>query len=144
MPNQFGPTFVESPVQPGVSLAYTPTLTQSATVTKTATYTHFIQFGSLVWGWVTLAVTGAGTTNNAVVMGLPVTAVSINQNLIGIGYINDASPATNYPCEIFLASTTTINFFRTDSGASGAWGVNPNLALASGDTIYAQFVYEAA
>ncbi len=127
-----------------VTSTYVPTLTQSGAVTKTTTYAHYWQIGKLVMGWVTLTCTGAGTTNNAITIGLPVTASSATQNMIGVGYWNDVSPATNYPGVLFLASTTTFNIFRTDNTGASAMGVNPNLALASPDVLYAQFMYEAA
>jgi hypothetical protein len=61
--------------------SYTPTLTQSSTVTKTVTYAKYTQINKLCIVNVRLDVTGAGTAANSVVVGLPLTSASANINI---------------------------------------------------------------
>lgn len=126
------------------SSAYTPTLTQSGTVTKTSTYTHFFQIGKMVVAWVKLDVTGSGTANNVILLGLPVAAVTTYAAPIGFGEVNDATGSVDYPGQWYLNNTTTARLFRTDIDATDYVGKDPNFALASGDAIYATLIYESA
>lgn len=129
-----------------VASTYTPTLTQSVTVTKTVTTARYIQIGKLVFVWVYLAVTGAGTANNQILVGLPVVAQALINAPIGVGEVDDLTGATNlYRGQTYLASTSTVAFYRGDTiTGSNSIGKDPNIALASGDFIAFNAVYEAA
>jgi hypothetical protein len=122
--------------------SYTPTLTQSATVTKTVTYAKYMKIGRLVIVNLLLAVTGAGTAANAVLVGLPVTAAT-GDGSIGAGYIYDASVSTIYNGVADLASTTTADLLAPATGGGlGAFGFTA--ALAASDAVSLSAMYEAA
>ena len=122
--------------------SYTPTLTQSATVTKTVTYAKYTRINKLCIVNVRLDVTGAGTAANNVVVGLPLTSAQATIN-IGSVSIYDASTSTNYSGTCYFATTSTVSFTGDWSGAS-FWGVTPNLALAANDQIHISLQYEIA
>lgn len=119
-----------------------PTLTQSATVTKTVAYAFYCRIGRMIIGNVTLTATGAGVGANAVVVGLPVPATT-NLSAIGSGYIIDASTGILYGATLNLTSASTANFIG--DSATAALGVAKfTAALAAGDTVGYSFMYEAA
>ncbi len=126
--------------------SYTPTLTQSATVTKTVSYAKYEKIGRLVYVQISLSITGAGTVNNAIIIGVPFTAGTALIN--GSGYLADTSAGTNYPFIVVQASTTTVTLLDSTQGTGGVFlgqtGAAMSAALASGDGIQCSFFYEAA
>jgi hypothetical protein len=130
--------------------AYTPTLTQSVTVTKTVTKGRYQQIGKTVFFEVVLAVTSSGTATNAVTIGLPVTAQSSNGQHCGTGRVFDTSAAATFPGLAIVASTTTCTLVDSTAGLTG----NPTVlgqtgaafaaAIASGDVVSVSGTYEAA
>lgn len=129
----------------GALTTWTPTITQSASVTFTNTYSRYIRVGRLVTGWFNLAVTSAGTISNAVIIGLPLTAASSGVS-VGVGEITDVSAGQKYAGRLYLGSTTTLDL--RSGGTTGApldnrLGIsNFVAALASGDFIEGTFSYE--
>ena len=123
---------------------YTPTLTQSGSVTKTVTYAKYQQIGKLVKVHALLAVTGSGTGNNAITVTLPVTAATTG--LFGGSFVWFNAGSNEWVGCCVIATTTTVTG-RT-SGAGGiALGVTwsaDNAALANTDSIRIDFEYEAA
>ena len=120
--------------------SYTPTLTQTATVTKTVTRAVYCKIGRLVIAQVQLAVTSAGTSGGAVLIGLPVTAAASG---IMCGSMSISSTGTSvYTHGPALANTTSV--FGMLSTAGNYYGINPSTALASGNVIQATLTYEAA
>lgn len=134
------------PVGVGAWTSYTPTLTQSVTVTKTVNYARYMKVGRMVTCAVNLGVTGAGTAANAVVLGLPLTSAVASATPCGTGFIFDSSTGLAYPALVLLDSTTAVQFLSTQStgvarlGAGGSWA----LALANADSVNAVFTYESA
>lgn len=128
--------------------SYTPVLTQSGAVTKTVTYARYTQIGKTVHVEITLAVTGAGSANNAVTVSLPVTAASASSQPIGSGYIVDASAVANYPGVVTMNATTTATFLDatqpTGAVRLGQTGSAFSAAFASGDSVGLFATYEAA
>lgn len=126
--------------------AYTPTLTQSATVTKTVTYAKYTKTGRKVTVNVRLAVTGAGTASNAILIGLPVPAATASFVPCGIGWVLDSSAARNYTGVAVLSSTTAVSIIANNDPAElgAAGGLNMTAALASPDTVNMSVTYEAA
>lgn len=126
--------------------SYTPTLTQSGAVTKTATYAKYIQTGKTVRGNAYLTVTGSGTGSNAVKVGLPVAAATTAASIIGTGYILDSSANLLYTAVVTVASSTEVQLLAAVNGAAvqvlGASSFTA--ALASGDLVQVVFSYEAA
>lgn len=127
--------------------AYTPTIAQGATadINKTVTYSKYSRSGDAVTYTANIAVTGSGTTTNDITVSLPVTAATSGL-VVGSGYYWDAS-GNQYPCLVYLKSTSTVSFLRADtSSASNNTGIgnDPNIATASGDLIKFTCTYEVA
>lgn len=128
----------------GAWTSYTPTLTQSATVTKTTTYAKYIRVGRMITVVVDLAVTGAGTAANVVLIGLPVTA-SASGLTIGSGLLYDVSSGGTYRATCEISTTTTVLLRGTTSTALDALGTAVfTAALAAGDIVRYCATYEAA
>lgn len=126
---------------------YTPTLTQSATVTKTVTYAKYQRIGRLIVVNCVLTVTGAGTAANAITVGVPVAAASAGFMVVGAGYVQDVSAGPlNYSGIAVLSTTTTIQFANAQGAATGGLlGVGGfTAALASPDVVSFSITYEAA
>jgi hypothetical protein len=143
---------------------YTPSWTQSATITKTVNFARYTQFNKIVMGSVKMTATSAGTANNKVLVGLPV-AASSNQFILGQMTYFDDSATDKYlfstPMMAFYETSTTISFspksltvtgppnataddkrFGQDYTASGT--SRSGVTVASGDIIWIQFQYEAS
>lgn len=124
---------------------YTPTLTQSATVTKTGTYAKYQRAGRWITVQVFLTVTGAGTAANAVLVGLPVTAAFGSSPLeVGTGTVFDSSANLAYKGNAIMASTSTVQFRASGTSTSVLGVTDFAAALASGDTVAMTVTYEAA
>lgn len=119
--------------------SYTPTLTQSTTLTKTVTYARYQRIGRTIHMAVDLAITSAGVSGNNIVLGLPLTA-SVVTGVVGVFRYFDAGN-TIYTGTALGASTTTVVFYVSSNG--NAMGVNPTFAAASGDSLQCQITYEA-
>lgn len=123
---------------------YTPTFSQTATITKTVQYAKYMQVGKLVFCNGTVTATSSGTSGGIVQIGLPVTPLITSNAAIGTflftggagHYVNKVGSAT-------VASSSTFGGFVQD-GVSNWFGVNPAFQILSGDYIYWQIVYEAA
>lgn len=129
----------------GALTNWTPTVTQSGSVTVTVTKAVYIRTGRWIQGHCVLAVTGSGTGANNVVVSIPVTAAATGA--VGSGYIIDASANISYGGISNLASTTTMVIISggSSAGSPATLGAsNFTAGLASGDAILAQFAYEAA
>lgn len=124
--------------------SYTPTVTQSGNVTVTVTYSKYARIQKIVFGSVYLTVTGTGTANNAVTVSLPITALTSGGQMVGGGFIFDASLTNLYTVQAQIASTTTISFYSDQTGTGAVWGIVPNVGLAVNDQIRTTFFYEAA
>jgi len=125
--------------------SYTPTLTQSATVSKTVTYARYRKVGRTVIGQIVLACTSAGTAANPILVGLPSLAVLGSNAPCGSGYVYDASAGLLYPAVCLLSTTSVISFLPTTAAGSSVLGAAVmTAALASGDGINAMFHYESA
>lgn len=122
--------------------SYTPTLTQSNTVAKTVTWAKYTRINKLVIANVRLDVTAAGTTNNAIVVGLPITSAAADSVRIGTSTFYDGSTAITYNAAVQLVSSTTVSLLA--DGVNSFIGVTPNVALASGDQVTLSIMYEAA
>jgi len=131
----------------GAWTTWTPTLTQSGTVTATVTSAVYGRWGRLIVGQFRLSVTGSGTGSNAVTVSLPVTSARTGVP-VGSGGVYDLSAVLNYTGNVSLNTTTTLGFEPQGVGVSpnplGATGSGFTAALAAGDIVQAFFVYEAA
>jgi hypothetical protein len=130
----------------GVLTSWTPTITQSVSVTFTNNYARYIRIGRLIQGWFQLSVTGAGTAANAIIVGgLPATSIA-SSITVGTAEIADVSASLRYSgiCT-YMESTTTLSFRGFSIAADNRMGVAGMTAgLAAGDTVSGCFCYEAA
>lgn len=118
-------------------IAYTPTLTQGVTVTKTTVQARYKKIGKTVVGQVVLNATTAGTLGVFVTIGLPF-AVRAGNPIVGAGYIYDASTNIIYNLTFVGSGSGMSGFYQTGN----YWGASPNLALANTDQIALNFSYE--
>ncbi len=125
--------------------AYTPTLTQSATVTKTVSYAKYQRTGRMITVQCDLSVTGAGTAANAVRIGLPFAAAYASNIVCGSGNIFDASAVTDFAGIARIATTTTVELTPCSTDGAGNLGARVfTAALASPDSVQLFVTYEAA
>jgi hypothetical protein len=129
----------------GAWTTWTPTLTQSGTVTATVQHAVYGRWGRLIHCAFRLAVTGTGTGSNVVRVSLPVTAARANQ-YGGSGFVYDGSAVLSYTGICTTGTTTALELTPHGQGVSAsALGVASfTAALASGDVVGGAFTYEAA
>ncbi len=121
--------------------SWTPTMTQSGSVTFTNTRSRYVRQGRLITMQAAMDVTGSGTSGNDIIVGnLPVTAAAA-AGMVGSFYYLD-SGSTIYSGTVLGSTTTTLKFFV--SGNGNAMGTNPAFACASGDLLRFEVTYEAA
>lgn len=123
--------------------AYTPTLTQSATVAKSANAAYF-KIGRLVMVQMVLNITGAGTAANQVVIGLPVTAAAPGL-VAGYGFIFDSSAGAIFKGVVYQESATTLTLLPANTTTVGRLGADTfTAALANGDNVTLSVNYQSA
>ena len=119
---------------------YTPTLTQSATVTKTINHARYCQIQKLIVVELFLTCTSAGTAANAVKVGLPIAAKNASASM-GAGFVYDASTNVMYNILPYAFDANTVAmFYQTGS----EFGISPAVTLANTDQIRLKLTYEAA
>jgi hypothetical protein len=126
---------------------YTPTWTQSATITKTVNWARYMQLNDLVIGSVKMTASSAGTANNKILIGLPVTASS-NNAVMGSAQLFQSSDSTGFRIAVFDSGTAIKFFSYATTDYDLEWGKTGGGSLgetiSSGLTIFLQFMYEAA
>lgn len=136
---------LETQETPGIWTNWTPTVTQSGSVTVTVTYARYFTDGKLVHLIASLAVTGTGTANNAIVIaGIPSAIAPANTGFAVCGTIDIQDSGTAQYIGVLIA--VGANDLRgTAHNAGGTYiGAGPNFALANGDIISFQATYERA
>lgn len=128
--------------------SYTPTLVQSGAVTKTVSRGVYMKIGRVVFAEMVLAVTGAGTANNEIRIGLPVAASGATSVTVGQGYVLDVSagPAF-YKGFASLDNTLYVTLLDTSVNTAakvGGAGSAMTAALANGDYVVVAVKYESA
>ena len=118
---------------------YVPVITQSGTVTATATIAKYADVGNIRFIDVSLAITGSGTGSNQVTVSIPSSAASTG-SIVGSGYLFDTSVGTYFPLIVETASATTVKFVSAGSGgqkSEGFLGASAPFTsgLANGDTL---------
>lgn len=122
---------------------FTPTFTQSATITKTVNWARYTQLGKWVQVQIKMTATGAGTANNIIKVGLPVNA-STNNFLMGMA---NTFRTTNTPRAVVFDSASTVKFTVGLSSNDADWHGETSgdgATVASGDIYYLNLAYEAA
>lgn len=129
----------------GVWTNYSPTWTQSATITHTVNWAKYAKVGRITLLSVYLTATSAGTANNAVTVTLPTTAANAGAVAGGGFFLFDASASTFYTGIPLLATTSTVVFYANAvTAAIGQTGGSFTAAIASSDQIRFNLVYESA
>ena len=127
---------------------WTPQVDQGATtnIGKTVVLARYVQVGNITFVWCTLTMTGAGTAGSSVTVTLPVAASGYNVNdPIGSGQVADSSAGANSAIVgVWINSSSTVCFQIDSTASAGRWGLNPNIALASGDAIRFEAQYVTA
>ena len=129
----------------GAWTSWTPTVTQSGSVTVTNTRSRYARYGRTIHFTMVLAVTGTGSGTNSIVLSLPVTAATQDTADIS-GFLVDASSSDVFPFIHYPNSTTTFRL-KSTSSSSGTSLLGSAIftdGLASGDTIRCSGTYEAA
>jgi hypothetical protein len=120
--------------------AWSPTVSQSGTVSRTLGYGRYWRSGKRVWAECLLTMTGSGGAATTITISLPVTAAVTGSGLIvcGSGYFFDASGGS-FAVIIPLLNTTTTVVFRRDGDTAAV-----TTQLATSDVISLALFYEAA
>jgi hypothetical protein len=125
---------------------WTPTVTQSGSVTVTVSRAVYHRSGRKVHVMAKLVVSGSGTGGNAVQISLPFTAAASGM-YNGNGYIYDASTGIYYPGIADFPATTYMCLMNTTTAvaSNNLLGVAAFTAgLANGDLINLSYTYDAA
>lgn len=134
------------PLGLGAWTAFTPTLTQSVTVTKTITVARYFKIGRMVDVEVALVVTGAGSATQPILIGLPVAAAFAGDLPAGVGMVVDSSVGGVYAGEALINSANAIYLMSTSvtTGAILGQAAPMAAALAAGDSVRYKIRYESA
>lgn len=119
---------------------YTPTLSQDGTISNTITYCRYKKRGREVTYQGFLVATAGGTSGQPISVTLPFTAAIASFHPAGSFYFYDAAPGTNYAGTALIRSTSSLGFLVDQAGEVGS---NPSFAIASGDQVKWEVVYEA-
>lgn len=128
----------------GLAATWTPTLTQSGSVTKATNIANYWQTGRRCVGELHLTAGGAGGGATDIAIGMPVTMnYSGSPSIaIGSGFVFDASTGTWYSGVLIVASTTTC--LLSVHNSLDQIGSSPALTLASSDQISCYFGFQTA
>lgn len=122
--------------------SFAPTVTQSGTVAKTVAYARYQRIGRTIVGSMLLNITGAGTTANPIYVSYPVTPSYTGNTACGSGYWYDASQSPLFNTGVIVALSASGLALLDTTQPSGSFMSSP--ALAAGDALTFDFVYEAA
>lgn len=122
---------------------YTPTLTQSAVVTKTVEYAAYKRYGDLVMFDFSLAITGAGVAANAIRLGTPPLAQIAFRALGGNFTVFDASAGIWYTGLPMWQAANVVEGKASGVGASIGAGAMV-AALAAGDVVCGSIWYRTS
>ena len=125
--------------------SWTPTVTQSGTVTATVTYARYARYGRTIHFEAFLSITGTGTGANDITVTLPVTA-SYGDGAIGNGTVYDASTNILYHGTLTKTSTTVAKIIAISGAGSPFYlgSASFTAALANPDNISISGTYQAA
>lgn len=133
-------------METGKWVNWTPTVTQSGLVSTTISYARYVTNGNIVAVLALINITGTGTANNAVIIGGIPAAIQpahSGTSLVVIGTMLVIDSGTAYYHGALVSSGITSWAALVHNGGAQI-GVAPNFALANGDYIGIQAVYEKA
>lgn len=131
------------PVNTDAWTSYTPTWTQSATITKTVARAAYMKIGRLVVVNGILVATSAGVANNPIIVTLPFAPVGSGP--VGSSFLNDTGTAF-YSGNVYITGTGSNVQFMNGGSSTAFWGQTGGgftAAIASGDVLYWTATYEA-
>jgi len=118
---------------------FTTSVNQGGGVASSTSYFDYVINGDWFFGQAIVTMTGSGVTNNTITINVPV-GIEHTTGAVGVGRILDAG--TRYDTvTVFANSTNSVYFVRNDTTTTAAYGVSPNMALASGDQIWFTLTY---
>lgn len=118
---------------------------QVGNVTFTSTYARYQQVGRFVEVQAQMAITGAGTTNNQIVVTLPSALAASFAGSIPVGavvWIDQSDSNKVYHGQIVFLTPTTFTAFQT--GQTVGLGGSPNIPMTNLDTLAFSLRYELA
>jgi hypothetical protein len=119
---------------------FTTSVNQGGGVASSTAFFDYIVNGDWFFGQGRVTMTGSGVTNNTITVNVPVGIEHTVGGAVGVGRILDAG--TRYDTvTVFANSTNSVYFVRGDTTTTAAYGVSPNMALASGDEIWFTLSY---
>jgi hypothetical protein len=125
----------------GALTDWTPTITQSSTITKTIVGAKYCRIGQLVFLDAAMNITGAGSTGNAIIISnLPVAAAA--NGVCGTARIDNTGTLLYEGAAYMNAGAGQITF-RAHLETNDI-GADPSFALANGDVIKFHAMYVAA
>ena len=134
-----------APVGAAAWTDYTPTLTQSATVSKTITYARYMKVGRMVTVNVLLTCTSSGTAANHIEVGLPLAAVSSAAFVVGTFHVYNSSGPNHFVGACYFWSTTSVACVtNNNSHYLGETSSAFASAIGSGDIVSISLTYESA
>lgn len=123
---------------------YIPVITQTGTVTYTATYARYLKMGRTITVQLQLSITGSGTGASGVLVTLPPFTPVTNNQLAGVGEIIDSSAGTAFRGLAKVLTSGSVFFVPTETTVNNTLGNTSFTAgLASGDLISCAITYEA-
>jgi len=123
----------------------TPQIDQGATtnIGKTVNYARYKRIGTDIKFTFSMTMTGAGTAGSGVSVSLPAT-MAVASVPGGSGEVYDVSATTGYAGQWRGSGSGAVVFFYTHGNNGNPWGGSPSIALAAGDIVYGELLYEAA
>jgi hypothetical protein len=126
----------------GALTDWTPSITQSVSVSKTVTYAKYYTIGPLMYICALMSITGAGTGNNNIFIGnLP--AQPASNGVYGTAWILNNGTAYYHGPAYYTTGAGGAFYFICHLEVAGC-GIDPNFALASSDMIAFCALYPTA
>lgn len=132
---------------------FTPQAYQNGNVSSSTAVGRYFLFGKLCFMHIRNVVSAAGSAGNAIqINNIPAAIAPLKTGQpngpgdtsgVNVGYVLD-NGSQYYPAHAYFTSSTTLSFYGVDVTTGLNIGVTPSFALASGDAIGADLVYEIA
>ena len=117
--------------------SYTPTLAQGAStnIAKTTAYAKYMVVGKVMYLWIRLFATAAGTAGSAITVSLPAGYTLENtDSYMGSGNYGD-SGVGEYPSLVYAQTTTTLALVAVTTTSGARVGVTPAITVANNDSV---------
>lgn len=132
---------------------FTPQLYQNGNITSSTAVGRYFTLGKWCFLHIRNVASAAGSAGNAVaIASIPSALAPLKTGQpnglgdtsgVGPGYVLDTG-SQYYPAHAYFASSTTIHFYGVDVTTGLNIGVTPSFAIASGDCVGVDLIYELA